>query len=83
MSFDWTCGANKVFFGPKYHWWKKIQIWILTCWFFLTIGILLGSWRAYHELGWGGWWFWDLVENVFFMPWVLATTCIHSVIYLK
>jgi cytochrome c biogenesis factor len=83
LHFDWTCGANKVLFGPKYHWWKQIQIWILTCWFFLTIGILLGSWWAYHELGWGGWWFWDLIENVFLMPWILATTCIHSVILLK
>nr|YP_003276020.1 cytochrome c biogenesis factor N [Pleurozia purpurea]ACR19404.1 cytochrome c biogenesis factor N [Pleurozia purpurea]QIA60765.1 cytochrome c biogenesis factor N [Pleurozia purpurea] len=63
--------------------WKQIQIWILTCWCFLTVGILLGSWWAYHELGWGGWWFWDPVENASFMPWVLATACIHSVILPK
>jgi hypothetical protein len=43
LHFGWTCGANKVVFGPKYHWWKQIQIWILTCWFFLTVDILLGS----------------------------------------
>ncbi len=41
--------------------------------FFLTVGILLGSWWAYHELGWGGWWFWDPVENASLMPWILAT----------
>jgi cytochrome c biogenesis factor len=63
--------------------WKQIQIWILICWCFLTVGILLGSWWAYHELGWGGWWFWDPVENASFMPWVLATACIHSVILPK
>jgi len=55
LHFGWTRGTNKVVFGPKYHWWKQIQIWILTCWFFLIVGILLGSWWAYHELGWGGW----------------------------
>nr|AHI16011.1 cytochrome c biogenesis factor N [Sphagnum girgensohnii]AND49936.1 cytochrome c biogenesis factor N [Sphagnum rubiginosum] len=83
LHFGWTRGANKVVFGPKYHWWKQIQIWILTCWFFLTVGILLGSWWAYHELGWGGWWFWDPVENASLMPWILATACIHSVILPK
>jgi cytochrome c biogenesis factor len=84
LHFGWTRGANKVVFGPKYHWWKQIQIWILTCcWFFLTIGILLGSWWAYHELGWGGWWFWDLVENASLMPWILAIACIHSFILPK
>ena len=50
---------------------------------FLTVGILLGSWWAYHELGWGGWWFWDLVENASFMPWLLAIACIHLVILPK
>nr|YP_006073032.1 heme lyase [Nitella hyalina]AEH42846.1 heme lyase [Nitella hyalina] len=63
--------------------WKLIRIWILTCWCFLTVGILLGSWWAYHELGWGGWWFWDPVENASLMPWVLATACIHSVISFR
>jgi cytochrome c biogenesis factor len=83
LHFGWTCGANKLIFGQKYHWWKQIQIWILTCWFFLTIGTLLGSWWAYHELGWEGWWFWDPVENVSLMPWILATACIHSIILPK
>nr|WIA66445.1 cytochrome c biogenesis factor N [Apopellia endiviifolia]WIA66486.1 cytochrome c biogenesis factor N [Apopellia endiviifolia]WIA66527.1 cytochrome c biogenesis factor N [Apopellia endiviifolia]WIA66568.1 cytochrome c biogenesis factor N [Apopellia endiviifolia] len=74
--FHWTRrSANTV--------WKQIQIWILTCWCFSTVGISLGSWWAYHELGWGGWWFWDPVENASFMPWVLATACIHSVILPK
>jgi len=73
LHLGWTRGANKVVFGPKYHWWKQIQIWILTCWFFLTVGILLGSWWAYHKLGWGGWWFWDPIKNASLMPWILAT----------
>jgi cytochrome c biogenesis factor len=76
FHFGGTRGANTVV-------WKQIQIWILTCWCFLTVGILLGSWWAYHELGRGGWWFWDPVENASFMPWVLATACIHSVILPK
>ena len=59
--------------------WKLIRIWALFSWSFLTIGILLGSWWAYHELGWGGWWFWDPVENASLMPWLLATACIHSI----
>ena len=62
---------------------KQIRFWILTCWCFLTIGILLGSWWAYHELGWGGWWFWDPVENASLMPWLLATACIHSILAPK
>ncbi|KAI3830440.1 hypothetical protein MKX03_018130 [Papaver bracteatum] len=57
-----------------------IRILNLTCRCFLTIGILPGSWWDHHELGWGGWWFRDPVENTSFMPRVLATTCIHSVI---
>nr|WIA66815.1 cytochrome c biogenesis factor N [Pellia epiphylla] len=63
--------------------WKQIQIWILTCWCFSTVGISLGSWWAHHELGWGGWWFRDPVENASSMPWVLATARIHSVILPK
>ncbi|YP_007516934.1 heme lyase (mitochondrion) [Glycine soja] len=59
---------------------KQIRIWILTCRWFLTVGIMPGSWWAHHELGRGGWWFRDPVENASFMPWVLATARIHSVI---
>jgi len=57
----------------------QIRVWMLICWCFITVGILLGSWWAYHELGWGGWWFWDPVENASLMPWLLATASIHSV----
>lgn len=73
----WTAGANTVVSDQDQ---EPIRILILTCWLFLTVGISLGSWWAYHELGWGGWWFWDPVENASFMPWVSATACIHSVI---
>ena len=47
-------------------------------WCFLTLGIMLGSWWAYYELGWGGWWFWDPVENASFMPWLVGTALLHS-----
>jgi cytochrome c-type biogenesis protein CcmF len=52
--------------------------WTLVAWLFLTVGIALGSWWAYYELGWGGWWFWDPVENASFMPWLAGTALIHS-----
>ena len=54
--------------------------WTLSAWAFLTLGIARGSWWAYHELGWGGWWFWDPVENASFMPWLVATALIHSLV---
>ena len=73
----WTAGANTVVSDQDQ---EPIRIWILTCWWFLTVGILPGSWWAYHELGRGGWWFRDPVENASFMPRVLATARIHSVI---
>ena len=57
-----------------------LRPWLSLCWAFLTIGITLGSWWAYYELGWGGWWFWDPVENASFMPWLIATALIHSAI---
>ena len=52
--------------------------WTLAAWIGLTFGIALGSWWAYYELGWGGWWFWDPVENASFMPWLVGTALIHS-----
>lgn len=55
-----------------------LRPWLSMSWAFLTIGITLGSWWAYYELGWGGWWFWDPVENASFMPWLIATALIHS-----
>ena len=59
-------------------WEKSIKKWSVMAWVFLTIGISLGSWWAYYELGWGGYWFWDPVENVALMPWLAATAFIHS-----
>jgi cytochrome c-type biogenesis protein CcmF len=59
-------------------WARWTRPWTLTAWLFLTIGIALGSWWAYYELGWGGWWFWDPVENASFMPWLAGTALIHS-----
>ena len=59
-------------------WLRWSRPWTLVAWSFLTFGIVLGSWWAYYELGWGGWWFWDPVENASFMPWLVATALIHS-----
>ena len=56
------------------------RIWTINSWLFLTGGIALGSWWAYYELGWGGWWFWDPVENASLMPWLVATALVHSLI---
>ncbi|RZL02727.1 MAG: heme lyase CcmF/NrfE family subunit [Rubrivivax sp.] len=59
-------------------WAKWSRPWTLLAWMFLTLGILLGSFWAYYELGWGGWWFWDAVENASFMPWLVGTALVHS-----
>ena len=59
-------------------WAKWTRPWTTLAWVFLTLGIALGSWWAYYELGWGGWWFWDAVENASFMPWLIGTALIHS-----
>ena len=59
-------------------WARWARPWTNVAWAFLTIGIALGSWWAYYELGWGGWWFWDPVENASFMPWLIGTALIHS-----
>ena len=61
-------------------WARWVRPWTLAAWTSLTAGIALGSWWAYYELGWGGWWFWDPVENVSFMPWLLGTALLHSAI---
>ena len=60
------------------NWAKLARRWVLIAWSALTAGIALGSWWAYYELGWGGWWFWDPVENASLMPWLVATALIHS-----
>ena len=64
-------------------WAKNIKIWILISWIFLTIGIMVGSIWAYYELGWGGFWFWDPVENVSLMPWFCLTALLHCVLVLE
>ncbi len=64
-------------------WARWVRPWTLVAWCFLTLGITMGSWWAYYELGWGGWWFWDPVENASFMPWLVATALVHSVIVVE
>jgi cytochrome c-type biogenesis protein CcmF len=61
-------------------WARIMRPWALSCWCFLTLGITLGSWWAYYELGWGGWWFWDPVENLSLLPWLVMTGLLHSLI---
>jgi cytochrome c-type biogenesis protein CcmF len=64
-------------------WGRWVRPWTLAAWIFLTIGIALGSWWAYYELGWGGFWFWDPVENASFMPWLLAGALVHSAVVVE
>ena len=64
-------------------WGRWVRPWTLAAWIFLTIGIALGSWWAYYELGWGGFWFWDPVENASFMPWLIAAALLHSAIVVE
>jgi cytochrome c-type biogenesis protein CcmF len=74
-------GGNKKHGTQESHWrdWLRwTRPWTNIAWAFLTIGIALGSWWAYYELGWGGWWFWDPVENASFMPWLVGAALLHS-----
>ncbi|MSP43858.1 MAG: heme lyase CcmF/NrfE family subunit [Alphaproteobacteria bacterium] len=64
-------------------WARWVRPWTLAAWCFLTIGIAMGSWWAYYELGWGGWWFWDPVENASLMPWLAGTALLHSSIVVE
>lgn len=64
-------------------WGRWVRPWTLAAWVFLTIGIGLGSWWAYYELGWGGFWFWDPVENASFMPWLLGAALVHSAVVVE
>ena len=64
-------------------WARWVRPWTLGAWMFLTLGISMGSWWAYYELGWGGWWFWDPVENASFMPWLAGTALLHSAIVME
>ena len=77
IAFSFAVGAlltNQV--GPAFA--RAMRPWVLAAWIFLTIGIAAGSYWAYYELGWGGWWFWDPVENASLMPWLAATALLHS-----
>src|ERR1700733_13103973 len=64
-------------------WARWVRPWALASWCFLTVGIAMGSWWSYYTLGWGGWWFWDPVENASFMPWLVGTALIHSSIVVE
>ena len=64
-------------------WARWVRPWTLVAWTALTVGIALGSWWAYYELGWGGWWFWDPVENASFMPWLVGTALLHSALVVE
>jgi cytochrome c-type biogenesis protein CcmF len=64
-------------------WARWVRPWTLAAWMSLTLGIAMGSWWAYYELGWGGWWFWDPVENASFMPWLVGTALLHSAIVME
>ena len=64
-------------------WARWVRPWTLAAWVFLTAGIAMGSYWAYYELGWGGWWFWDPVENASFMPWLSGTALLHSALVME
>ena len=64
-------------------WARWVRPWTLAAWMSLTLGIAMGSWWAYYELGWGGWWFWDPVENASFMPWLAGTALLHSAVVME
>ena len=67
----------------KKAWLVAMQPWTIAAWCFLTLGITMGSWWSYHQLGWGGWWFWDPVENASLLPWLTGTALIHSLLVAK
>ena len=81
IAFSFAVGAMVMRdVGPAFA--RAMRPWILAAWIFLTLGITAGSYWAYYELGWGGWWFWDPVENASLMPWLAATALLHSVTVL-
>jgi len=82
IIFSATLAATSLDYISK-NWAKHIKEWVLLSWIFLSLGILLGSIWAYYELGWGGFWFWDPVENVSLMPWIALTTLLHCVLILE
>ncbi len=82
IIFSSTLAATSLNYISK-EWAKHLKQWVLISWIFLTLGILLGSVWAYYELGWGGFWFWDPVENVSLMPWLALTTLLHCILVLE
>ena len=79
MSLPFAFGLAALFSrNIDTNWCRAIKPWVLIPWSFLTAGIALGSWWAYYELGWGGWWFWDPVENASLLPWLAATALLHA-----
>jgi cytochrome c-type biogenesis protein CcmF len=82
MAFSFAIGAL-IEGRTDAAWARWVRPWTLLAWMCLTIGIAMGSWWAYYELGWGGWWFWDPVENASFMPWLAGTALLHSAVVME
>ncbi len=82
-AFSISIATLSVKNNEKIPWYSYMKPFVVAAWTFLTIGIALGSVWAYYELGWGGWWFWDPVENASFMPWLLGTALLHSLIIVE
>ena len=80
LAIPFALAVSSLLTENNHEWAKHARSWTILSWIFLTGGIALGSWWAYYELGWGGWWFWDPVENASLMPWFIATALIHSLI---
>ena len=80
VPFAWAVAAlNRPRTEVDFPFLNQAKRWALAAWIFLTAGILLGAWWAYEELGWGGYWAWDPVENASFMPWLIVTAFLHSI----
>lgn len=82
MAFSFAIGAL-IEGRTDAAWARWVRPWTLLAWMCLTIGVAMGSWWAYYELGWGGWWFWDPVENASFMPWLAGTALLHSAVVME
>jgi len=82
-AFSFSISAMSIESIAKVPWYNYMKPFVLAAWTFLTIGIAFGSIWAYYELGWGGWWFWDPVENASFMPWLLGTALVHSLVTVE
>ena len=82
-AFSFSVATLALSNNKNFPWHAYMKPFVLIAWSFLTTGIALGSIWAYYELGWGGWWFWDPVENASFMPWLLGTALLHSLIIVE